>query len=92
MVAQLYRRGLVSTYVEAVDNAAPVVMDDDDDATTVDSRHLVAATNSWQIIDDEVETAIRLHALASATGSTKHDGSSTGFRYFSWPSRLGDSR
>jgi hypothetical protein len=33
------------------------------DATAVASRHLVAATDSWQIIDDEVETAFGLHAL-----------------------------
>jgi hypothetical protein len=39
-------------------------MDDDGDAAAVDSRHLVAATDSWQIIDDDVETAIGLHALA----------------------------
>ena len=64
MVAQFYRRCLVSIGVEAVDNAAPAVMDDDGDAAAVDSHHLVAATDSWQIIDDEVETAIGLHALA----------------------------
>ena len=64
VVAQLYRRGLVSTGVEAVDNAAPAVMDDDGDAAAVGSRHLVAATDFRQIIDDEVETAVGLHALA----------------------------
>jgi hypothetical protein len=64
VVAQLHRRGLVSTGVEAVDNAAPAVMDDDGDAAAVGSRHLVAATDSWQIFDDEVETAVGLHALA----------------------------
>jgi hypothetical protein len=64
VVAQLYRRGLVSTGVEAVDNAAPAVMDNDGDAAAaVGSRHLVAATDSWQILDDEVGTAIGLHAL-----------------------------
>jgi hypothetical protein len=63
VVAQFYRRGLVRIGVEAVDNTAPAVMDDDGDATAVDSRHLVAATDSWQIVDDEVETAIGLHAL-----------------------------
>ena len=64
LVAQLYRRGLVRTGVEAVDNPAPAVMDDDGDAAAVDSHHLVAATDSWQIIDNDVETAIRLHVLA----------------------------
>jgi hypothetical protein len=39
-------------------------MDDDGDAAAVGSRHLVAATDSWQIIDDDVETAIGLHAPA----------------------------
>ena len=63
MVAQFHCRGLIRIGVEAVDNATPAVMDDDGDATAVDSRHLVAATDSWQIIDDEVETAIGLHAL-----------------------------
>jgi hypothetical protein len=38
-------------------------MDDDGDATAVAARHLVAATDSWQVVDDEVETAIGLHAL-----------------------------
>src|SRR5215213_1752867 len=47
LVAQFYRRGLASTGVAAVDNAAPAVMDDDGDAAAVDSRHLVAATDSW---------------------------------------------
>src|SRR5215218_4963331 len=42
-------------------------MDNDGDAAAVGSRHLVAATDSWQIVDDEVETAIGLHALASYT-------------------------
>ena len=42
-------------------------MDNDSDAAAVGSRHLVAATDSWQIVDDEVETAIGLHALASYT-------------------------
>ena len=64
VVAQFYRRGLVRSGVEAVDNTAPAVMDDDGDAAAVDSHHLVAAIDSWQIIDDEVETAIGLHALA----------------------------
>jgi hypothetical protein len=54
-------------------------MDGDGDATAVDSRHLVAATDSWQIIDDEVEAAVGLHALVLLyTGSTKHDGSCRG--------------
>jgi hypothetical protein len=39
-------------------------MDNDGDTAAVGSRHLVAATDSWQIIDDEVETAIGLHARA----------------------------
>jgi hypothetical protein len=39
-------------------------MDDDGDAAAVGPRHLVAATDSWQIIDDDVETAIGLHAPA----------------------------
>jgi hypothetical protein len=64
LVAQLYRRGLVGTCIDAVDNPAPAVMDNDGDAAAVGSRHLVAATDSWQILDDEVETAIGLHALA----------------------------
>ena len=38
VVAQFYRRGLVRIGVEAVDNAAPAVMDDDGDAAAVDSR------------------------------------------------------
>jgi hypothetical protein len=64
VVAQLHRRGLVGIGGAAIDHAAPAVMDDDGDATAVDSRHLVAATDSWQILDDEVETAVGLHALA----------------------------
>jgi hypothetical protein len=64
VVAQLHRRGLISAGVAAVDDAAPAVMDDDGDAAAVGSRHLVAATDSWQIIDDEVETAVGPHALA----------------------------
>jgi hypothetical protein len=56
--------------VEAVDNPAPAVMDDDGDAAAVGSRHLVAATDSWQIIDDEVETAIGLHALGLLNNRT----------------------
>jgi hypothetical protein len=55
---------VVCAGVEAVDNAAPAVMDDDGDASAVASCHLVAATDSWQIVADEVETTIGLHALA----------------------------
>ena len=55
VAAQFYRRGLVRSGVEAVDNTAPAVMDDDGDAAAVDSHHLVAAIDSWQIIDDEVD-------------------------------------
>jgi hypothetical protein len=64
VVAQFHRRGLVCAGVAAVDNAAPAVMDDHGDAAAVASRHLVAAADSWQIVDDEVETAIGLHTLA----------------------------
>ena len=35
LVAQLYRRGLVSTCIEAVDHAAPAVMDNDGDAAAI---------------------------------------------------------
>jgi hypothetical protein len=80
VVAQLHRRGLVSTGVEAVDNAAPAVMDDDGDAAAVGSRHLVAATDSWQIFDDEVETGLDWTASTvlrpwSGPSSNKNGGS-----------------
>jgi hypothetical protein len=40
------------------------VSDDDDDATAVRPGHLIAAPDSWQVFDDEIEAAVRLHALA----------------------------
>jgi hypothetical protein len=76
VVAQLHRRRLVSIGVAAVDNAAPTVMDDENDVAVVASRHLVAATDSWQIVDDEsrlLSGSIRLSSCATGSPSmTNH--------------------
>jgi hypothetical protein len=47
-----------------MDDAAPAVVDDDDDAAAVRPGHLIAAPDSWQVLDDEIEAAVRLHTIA----------------------------